>query len=393
MKKSGKENKNRILFVTQTLACGGAETVLVNIANNLSRRGYSVTILCYEKAEDLVPSLDSNVRYIYKPRREFPILRKIPYIKRFYKYRKAVWEHRVSAKGLYKYYVGKEKYDIEIGFLRGAAIKIVSGSTNKKSKKFAWVHTDFKLCNPKSIMGWFNNSEEVTDAYGRMDKIFCVSDKARESFNEVIGLAEKTVTLYNLIPSEKIIEKSYEEIPLNKEKFTVMTVSRLIPDKRHERLLSAVKKLTDEGYDFDVWIVGRGVQEEYLKKYCVDKNIRNVTFTGMQLNPYPYMRKADLFVLSSLREGFALVIPEAMACGLPVLSTSCTGPVEILKNGEYGMLVDNNDESIYYGLKNVLDNPEQLDYFREKSAERYKDFDEKIIIRKLINIFEITKDE
>ena len=136
-----------------------------------------------------------------------------------------------------------------------------------------------------------------------------------------------------------------------------------------------------------------GCSEEYLKKYCVDKNIRNVTFTGMQLNPYSYMRKADLFVLSSLREGFALVIPEAMACGLPVLSTSCTGPVEILKNGEYGMLVDNNDENIYYGLKNVLDNPEQLDYFREKSAERYKDFDEKIIIKKLINIFEITKDE
>lgn len=388
MKKSDKENKKRILFVTQTLACGGAETVLVNIANNLSRRGYSVTILCYEKAEVLVPLLDSNVRYIYKPRREFPILRKIPYIKRFYKYKKAVWEHRVSAKGLYKYYVGKEKYDIEVGFLRGAAIKIVSGSTNKKSKKFAWVHTDFKLCNPESIMDWFNNDEEIAVAYGRMDKIFCVSDKARESFNEVIGLEEKTVTLYNLIPSGTVIEKSYEEISLKKEKFTVITVGRLIPDKRHERLLSAAKQLTDEGYDFDVWIVGSGVHEDYLKKYCADNNIRNVTFTGMQLNPYPYMRKADLFVLSSVREGFALVIPEAMACGLPVLSTSCTGPTEILDNGKYGILVDNYDESIYDGLKNILDNPKQLDSFKKKSEERYKDFDEKIIIKEIIAFFE-----
>lgn len=388
MKKSDKENKKRILFVTQTLACGGAETVLVNIANNLSRRGYSVTILCYEKAEVLVPLLDSNVRYIYKPRREFPILRKIPYIKRFYKYKKAVWEHRVSAKGLYKYYVGKEKYDIEVGFLRGAAIKIVSGSTNKKSKKFAWVHTDFKLCNPESIMDWFNNDEEIAVAYGRMDKIFCVSDKARESFNEVIGLEEKTVTLYNLIPSGTVIEKSYEEISLKKEKFTVITVGRLIPDKRHERLLSAAKQLTDEGYDFDVWIVGAGVHEDYLKKYCVDNNIRNVTFTGMQLNPYPYMRKADLFVLSSVREGFALVIPEAMACGLPVLSTSCTGPTEILDNGKYGILVDNYDESIHDGLKNILDNPKQLDSFKKKSEERYKDFDEKIIIKEIIAFFE-----
>jgi len=387
MKKADKENKKRILFVAQTLACGGAETVLVNIANNLSRRGYSVTILCYEKAEALVPSLDSNVRYIYRPRREFPVLRKIPYIKRFYKYKKAVWEHRASAKGLYKYYVGKEKFDVEVGFLRGAAIKIVSGSTNKKSKKFAWVHTDFKLCNPNSIMGWFNNYTEVITAYSKMDKIFCVSDKARESFNEVIGLKERTETLYNLIPSEKIIKKSYEEIPLNKNKFTVVTVGRLIPDKCHERLLSAAKKLTDEGYDFDVWIVGSGVNEEHLKNYCTDNNILNVTFTGMQLNPYPYMRKADLFVLPSLREGFALVIPEAMACGLPVLSTACTGPTEILDNGKYGVLVDNNDDSIYDGLKNILDNPECLEIYRKKSAERYQDFDEKIIIEKILLLF------
>ncbi len=388
MKKASKEKTKRILFVTESLSCGGMERVLINIANILYEKGYEVTILCYDPRNNLLPNLNSKIHYIYKKRREFKILRKIPYIKRFFKYKKAVWEHRTSAKNLYKYYVGKEKYDVEIGFYRGPSIKIVSGSTNKKSKKLAWVHTDFKLCNPKSITSWFNNIEEAKTAYNKMDNIVCVSEKARESFNDVIGLKEKSVTVYNLIPSNKIIEKSFEEISLKRNKFTIVTVGRLIPDKRQDRLLSATKKLNEEGYDFDVWIVGSGIHENELKKYCEENNVNNVFFTGMQSNPYSYMRNADLFVLTSYREGFPLVIPEAMACGLPILSTFCTGPTEALKNGDYGILVDNSSEGVYNGLKNILDNKEILETLKKKSQKRYIDFDEETIVKEIISLFD-----
>lgn len=388
MKKRSSEKTKKILFVTESLARGGMEVVVVSISNILSKKGYDVTVLCYNPADYLVSELDSNVRYIYKPRKNFPVLQKIPYIRRFYRPNKDAWEHRTSAKKLYKYYVGNEKYDVEIGFYRGPSIKIISGSTNKKSKKLAWVHTDFKLCNPKSIVSWFNNMDETKTAYNKMDNIVCVSDKARKSFNEVIGLEEKSVTVYNLIPSNKVIKKSFEEIPLKKNKFTIVTVGRLIPDKRHDRLLLAAKKLNDEGYDFDIWIVGAGVHENELRKYCEDNKIKNVFFTGMQPNPYSYMRNADLFVLTSYREGFALVIPEAMACGLPVLSTACTGPTEILNNGEYGILVDNSSDGVYYGIKNILDNKEILQTMKSKSQERYIDFDEETIVNEIIALFD-----
>lgn len=388
MKKTNREPLKKILFVTESLARGGMEIVLVNIANILSEKGYDVTIICYTPTDYLVSELNGNVHYICKPRKEFPILRKIPYIRRFFRYKKAVWEHRASAKKLYKYYVGKEKYDVEIGFYRGPSIKIVSGSTNKKSKKLAWVHTDFKLCNPKSIISCFNNIEEAKKAYNKMDNIVCVSEKAKESFNEVIGLKEKSLTVYNLIPSNKIIEKSFEEISLKRNKFTIVTVGRLIPDKRQDRLLSATKRLNEEGYDFDVWIVGAGRHENELKKYCEDNKIENVFFTGMQSNPYSYMRNADLFVLTSYREGFALVIPEAMACGLPVMSTACTGPTEILNNGEFGILVDNSSEGVYNGIKNILDNKDILKSLKLKSQERYIDFDEETIVKEIIALFD-----
>lgn len=388
MKNTNKSSKKRILFITQSLARGGMETVLVNIANCLAEKDFDVTILCYEPKNELVSDLSPDVRYVYKPRKEFPVLRKTPYIKRFYKYNKAVWEHRASAKTLYKYYVGNDKYDVEIGFYRGPSIKIISGSTNKKSKKLAWVHTDLRLCNPKTILGWFNNIEEVKTAYGKTDGIICVSEQAKQSFVETIGHAEKTKTVYNLIPSKKIIKKSNVASPLTRRKFTIITVGRLIPDKRQDRLLSAAKRLRDEGYDFDMWIVGGGVSETKLKNYCSENSLDNVVFTGMQSNPYSYMKAADLFVLTSWREGFALVIPEAMACGLPILSTVCTGPTEILNNGEFGMLVDNSSEGVYNGIKNVLDNPELMKGFKEKSERRFLDFDEENIISEIIALFE-----
>lgn len=387
---SPKKKRKHILFVTESLGRGGMETVLVNISNALVQCGYFVTILCYDSNDVLKSDLDDNVSYIFKPRREFKLMNRIPHIRRYYNYKKAAWEHRVSARSLYGYFVGREHFDVEIGFYRGPSIKIVSGSKNRDSLKMAWVHTDFKLCDKRTIIGWFNSIEEAKGAYEKMNKVVCVSEQARKSFEDVIGCRKKTTTVYNLIPTEKILSKCQESCPVAKSRFTIITVGRLIPDKRQDRLLAATKRLLDEGFSFDVWIVGSGRAEEDLKKYCVENHLDNVSFLGMQDNPYKYLKKADLFVLTSRREGFAIVIPEAMACGLPVVSTKCAGPTEILKDGEYGLLVDNSSEGIYSGIKKMLENPALLEFYQKKSEERYKDFDETIIIKEIIDLFDNT---
>lgn len=382
-----KNDKKRVLFVTESLARGGMETVLVTIANALVKRGYDVTILCYNPLDELRKDLNPSVRYIYKSRREFKVMNRIPHIRRYYNYRKAAWEHRVSPSTLYKYYVGNEKYDVEIGFYRGPSIKIISGSTNKESIKIAWVHTDFKLCDMRTVVGWFNNLDEAKKAYGKMDRIVCVSDQAKNSFSDVIGHKDKTVTVYNMISTSKIEKLKTEPCPIKKKRFTFVTVGRLIPDKRQDRILAATKKLCDEGYKFDVWIVGSGRCEDELKSYCTANRLDNVVFTGMQDNPYKYLSQADVFVLSSYREGFAIVIPEAMACGLPVLSTKCTGPTEILNDGEYGILVDNSSVDIFSGMKKILINPSILYKYIKSSKRRYLDFDENKIFDEIVELF------
>ncbi len=126
----------KILFVLPWLKVGGLERVQVNIANALSSRGHDVTILALNPENDLFGELDKRVKYVYKPYKPHKIMKRLPYIRHKF-YDDGMWETRASANALYKYYVGNEKYDVEIGFFRGLSIKIISGSTNKNSVKLA----------------------------------------------------------------------------------------------------------------------------------------------------------------------------------------------------------------------------------------------------------------
>lgn len=378
----------KILFVTESLNIGGMEKVLVDIANALVQRNYDVTILLYmpNSKDNLQKQLDPKIKLILKERKPFKIFRKTPYIRRYYRNYK--WEKRTSARSLYKYYVGKARYDVEIAFYRGPSIKIISGSTNRSSKKIAWVHTDFKLCDPKSITHFFNNLEEVKSAYKKFDKIVCVSNKAKESFIDVIGCKEETTTIYNMIPVEDIIQKSKEPCTQRKQRFTIITVGRFVEAKGYDRLLRVTKRLNEANFSFDMWFVGYGRKEDELKTYAQNNHLENVKFLGYQENPYSYMAQADLFICSSVREGFSLVVAEAMACGLPVISTKCTGPTEILNNGEYGILVENDEEAIYEGLKSILTNAMEYQDLSEMSKKRSRDFDIDRIIKDIITMIE-----
>ena len=110
--------------------------------------------------------------------------------------------------------------------------------------------------------------------------------------------------------------------------------------------------------------------------------------TGSQNNPYPYIKNADLLVCASYFEGYNLTVAEALILGVPVLSTDCTGPNEILDRGRYGMIVENSKEGLYRGLKELMDNPEKLDYYKRKAKERLGFFDEEKTIKQITDLFE-----
>lgn len=355
----------KILFVLPWLAVGGLERVQVTLANALADRGYDVTIMTLNPQADLKPELSSKVKYVYKPYKPHPIARRIPYIRhRFYD--DGMWETRASAKKLYQYYVGNEQFDVEIGFFRGLSVKIISGSTNPNSVKLAWVHSDFKHC--AGITSNFKNLQDVKNAYERFDRIICVSQKAKQSFEEVIGHVEKTVCIYNFLPIEKILALSNQPCTIVKRCFTIVSVGRLSEVKGYDRLIKAIQRLHDEGTNLELWLIGDGEERAKLADLVGDADY--IRLLGMQQNPYPYMKQADLYVCSSRYEGFNLTVAEALVLGLPVLSTDCTGPTEILDHGKYGMICENSEEGLYCGIKELITNRHSLQNFASRSSSR-----------------------
>ena len=100
------------------------------------------------------------------------------------------------------------------------------------------------------------------------------------------------------------------------------------------------------------------------------------------------MSESDLFVCSSRAEGFSLVIAEAMVLGIPVISTYCSGPNELLQEGKYGMLVENSEKGLYAGLVNALNDMERMRDYAKAAQERIYDFIPSQIINQIESLID-----
>lgn len=120
----------------------------------------------------------------------------------------------------------------------------------------------------------------------------------------------------------------------------ILTVGRLSPEKDHVTLIKAFAMLPKD-LNAKLVILGEGLLRAELSALVAQLGLKErVSLPGFASDPYPWFRSADLFVLSSLWEGFGNVIVEALECGVPVVSTNCpSGPAEILEDGRYGKLV------------------------------------------------------
>ncbi len=375
--------KKRILFVLQSLRMGGAERVQVTIANKLASEGYDVTILTWKPMDTFRNNLDPRVRWIYKAPDEH-LGNRIPYI-RHKLYDGVMWEERATPKQFYRYYVGREKYDVEIAFFHGIAVDIIAGSTNKKAKQIAWVHNNLER---------LETEEEVRKAkemYRRIRHIVCVSKGSRESFINTIGDTGDVRVIYNMLPEKEILEKANEEpeVTVNKAAFHLVLVARFHAPKGYKRLIEAVVRLRQEGKDLSLALVGEGTEEGLIRDLIRENGAEEyISVVNGKNNPYPYIKESDLLVCASYKEGYNLAVAEAMILGVPVLSTDCIGPRELLDGGKYGMLTENSGEGLYNGLKQLYDSPELLEEYRKKALERRDFFDEDKIFAQIAEVLE-----
>lgn len=353
--------KNKILFLIHDLGHGGAEKVLVNLVNNMDQSKFDITVMAIFGGGVNEQFLSKDIRYITVFNRVFPANSHI--MKLF------------TPRQLHKWFI-KERYDIEVAYLEGPAVRIISGCPDKDTKLVSWIHCT--MHSEKEFSVGFRNFSEAKVCAGRFDNNVFVSQGVRDAFESYCPVANGSV-LYNTNESDKIIAMA--EAHLNAEIFCdeeikLVGIGKIEPIKGFDRLAHAHKKLVDEGYPVHTYILGEGSKKDELSAYIRQEGLTaSFTFLGYQTNPYKFVRNSDIYVCSSYSEGFSTAATEALIVGTPVVTTLVSGMKEMLgENNEWGIITENDEDALYEGIKKLLDDPQLLAHCKEKAAERGKTF-------------------
>lgn len=323
-----------VAFFLPSLEPGGTERNVVNLVNNIDRRKYGLSLVLGKKEGDFIKNLDKDIPiFDLDTSRSFDLLFK-----------------------LIKYFK-TEKPDIFVSaFSRINIICIVARFfSGSKTKIVATEHAVFSFLPviaktpARRFFARFFLPAIAKIAYPRADAIICVSKGIADDLLKIVHCPKTITIIYNPVINDKICKLATDSVAhpwfLDKTIPVIVAVGRLVGCKDYPTLLKAFR-LVVKARPAKLVILGRGPAEFKLKKLTYELGLfKSVDFLGFQENPFKYMNKASVFALSSLQEGFGNVIIEAMACGVPVVSTNCpVGPGEIIESGKNGILVPVGDE-------------------------------------------------
>ena len=275
-------------------------------------------------------------------------------------------------------------YDIVVAFQFGLPTKIVAAMSpslkSKGVKVYGWMHG-------------YDDGLSYLKYYLSIGHMICVSKtNADRLFDESCGKL-KVEYCYNPINDRAICQLGKESISLKPHPvLQLVTVARLSPEKGFFRLLECITRLKQEGYKFNLWIIGNGSLLRELQHKTTQDNIEDyVCFLGEQMNPHQFTSKADLFVCSSFSEGYSTACTEAIMLGVPVLSTEVSGAKEIITMSEAGLVTENSDDGLFSGLKYVLENLEIIDKWKKSVLITKEKFSYEARAQKLFTVLNLPK--
>ncbi|MEI2310429.1 glycosyltransferase [Bacillus nitratireducens] len=241
-----------------------------------------------------------------------------------------------------------KEYDVAISYLWPhyfVADKV------KAKKKIAWIHTDYSTIE--------TDIEMDLKVWNKFDCIVAVSEACKNSFlKKYSALKNKVIVMENITSPQFIRDMANEEIDtpmLLDNRFKVITVARLSHAKGIDNAVRALRILKDKGYENIAWyVVGYGGDETMIKNLIRDLKLENsFVLLGKQINPYPYIKEADLYVQPSRYEGKAVTVGEAQILAKPVLITNYTTANSQVKNGVDGYITELSVEGIADGIEKL----------------------------------------
>lgn len=381
-----------ILLVTPMLDQGGLEKVCVRTARLLQPE-YHVTIAVFDGKNIIYDVTGLNVVDLELPSRPGKIGKILNVFKRTARLRRL-----------------KKNLNVDVSYGFGPTANISNALSKGRETVFSGMRSYLDLQDMRRIRIYAKNS----------DCLVCCSELIAGEVKEMFP--GKTVSVlynpYNLQEISELSRKSSPQLPWKeggKRIPLVASMGRENDVKGFWHLLKAIAEVKRQGFPVRLMIIGEGSFSEY-KKLAENLGIlEDVYFTGVQKNPYSYLRQADLYVLSSLNEGFPNALVEAMALSLPAVAVNCkSGPAEILMKeykqvilkapfeAEYGILLpepgreknldsevlEKEEKMMADAILSLLQNGEKYAYYREQAKKRAAEFSDEVYIKKLVKMMQ-----
>ena len=367
------EKPLRIALVVPHLTHGGADLVVLNLARGLTERGYRVDILLLKKLNTLEEQIPPKARWFVLEQKRIHGFRDRAHLTRRFGFRilKLLRTDLLGDARSLAAYIDEEQWDCILPSLPGA-------------KSAALLALPFTRLNPVVIPTvhnvLMNTGRRFRKLYAILfptaDRVVGVSEGVADNLALTLELPRERISrIYNPVVSTDITDlaRAVPEHPWmsDDDPPVILGAGRLARAKDFPTLLRAFGQVS-RNRDARLIILGEGRWRKRLEKMIHKLGIQeSVSLPGWVSNPYAFMNRASLFVLSSRYEGLANVLIEALACGCPCVSTNCpAGPAEILDNGRFGPLVPVGDDSaLAEAMERVLDSPPEKKVLMARAQE------------------------
>lgn len=365
--------KKSILFVIPSLEAGGGEKSLVNLLNQIDYNLYDIDLVLFKKSGVFINALpkevnilDLNLEYnnfvdridksiislaskgrldLVYSRIMFTLKNKM--IKNVSKAEQYTWKYISKSVDILP-----KKYDVAIGYLEKSSIYFVVDKVIA-NKKIGWIHTNY---DNSGMDPSFDK-----DYFKKLNNIITVSDECRKSLeNNFEVIREKIEVISNIVSPTTILELSNEEIltdiKFEQDHINIVTVGRLSYEKGIDMAVGACELLKNAGYKIKWNVIGDGEEKNNLICMIEEKGLKEeFELIGIKRNPYPYIKKSDIYVQPSRYEGKSIAIDEAKILNKPIVTTNYETVNDQISNNKTGIIVEKDSKSIYEGIKYLIE--------------------------------------
>ena len=283
---------------------------------------------------------------------------------------------------LYKKYVSKygkpDIIHVHCGLYGGLAAKYI-----KDIYSVPYVITEHSSLVLNNILNDYNKNI-LKIAYDNANYLISVGEKLKSSMMEYTK--NKIIVIPNIVNTDEFKVCNNE-----REKFRFLSVAYLKKNKRIDLVIESFSRLKKKYDNIELYIGGAGPEEEYLKdiiyKYNIDKDVKLLGEVSREDLP-DCMGNADCFVLPSMFETFGVVYIEALACGVPIISTKCGGPEDFFNENLGYMIEVNNSNELYKAMENSINNK---DRFNKEEISLYikNRFSKEVIVKEIEKVYNL----